>query len=83
MVLLVPRCPLDVPLCSSARNSFTLLWGDDYLGRLLLPVGQLPVTLEQAVSQCERFPLGPITLTDWAPVTDIPLLEAFSSLHLS
>jgi hypothetical protein len=38
--------------------------GDDYLRRLLLPVGQLPMTFQHAVSQRERFPLGPIALVD-------------------
>jgi hypothetical protein len=56
--------------------------GDDYLGHHLLPVDQLPVTLQHAASQCEGLTLGPIVLVEWAPVTDIPPLWALSSLHL-
>jgi hypothetical protein len=47
------------------RHDFLhLAVGDDYLGHLLLSIGQLPVMFQHTVSQFEGFSLGPTALVD-------------------
>jgi hypothetical protein len=46
--------------------------GDDYLGRILFPVGRLPVAHLHAVTECDGFPLGPIALVDMPRIVISP-----------
>jgi hypothetical protein len=71
MVFLGSRCLLYLPPCISASTSSTCCRGE-LSGPSSFTVACLPLTFQDDVSHCERFPLGPIVLIDELSANDIP-----------